>query len=379
MTGKELKKILTAVKSERRGGAPHEAWVKQNRDVLMMQVRNTTDPATRESFSGYTRHFFSIFVPTESLALAARAVGLFLLVIGTVFGGGLVSAQAYRDAAPGKTFYNMKLAVERVQLFLAPNDEYRTRLHTEIADRRLDEIAKLAEGPLADQQLAVGVLEDFGREVLALQSGLEKLHAADPAGMVETAKLTERKMAVYQNVLRKAGASLPASLQSSVSRTRDLLDGVTIAAMAVIVEQHLAGNASTPRVVIDNKFEDRIRQAETKLDTAAAKDGERVAPKASQAKAAIAEAKELLKDQQYQAALSKMVEVAELTKEVEAAVEARAVEDDQAVEVEVEEVGEEVTGEENEEEVKTEESAETAPVPAGSSEVSDDAVGSGSR
>jgi len=346
----------------------------------MMQVRNTTDPATRESLSGYTRHFFSIFVPTESLALAARAVGLFLLVIGTVFGGGLVSAQAYRDAAPGKTFYNMKLAVERVQLFLAPNDEYRTRLHTEIADRRLDEIAKLAEGPLADQQLAAGVLEDFGREVLALQSGLEKLHAADPAGMVETAKLTERKMAVYQNVLRKAGASLPASLQSSVSRTRDLLDGVTIAAMAVIVEQHLAGNASTPRVVIDNKFEDRIRQAETKLDTAAAKDGERVAPKASQAKAAIAEAKELLKDQQYQAALSKMVEVAELTKEVEAAVEAQAVEEAQAAEDgQAVEADEEVTGEENEEEVKTEESAEAAPVPAGSSEASDDAVGSGSR
>ncbi len=372
MTGKELQKILSAVKSERRGGAPHEAWVKQNRDILMMQVRNTTDQSAKEAFGGYMRHFFNIFVPTESLALAARGIGIFMLVIGTVFGGGLISAQAYRDSAPGQTFYGMKLAIERAQLLLAPNDEYRARLHTDIADRRLDEIAKLAEGPAADQELVASVLEAFGEEVLALQAGMEKLRAADPAGVVETAKLTERKMAVYQNVLRQAAGSLPAALQPDVARTRDLLDGVTIAAMAVIVEKHLAGDTSTPRAVIDNKFEDRIRQAEAKLDTAAARDGESVASQTTQAKAAIAAAKELLKDRQYQAALSKIVEVAELTKEVEAAVEQQAQEAAEAVPAEETKIEADV-------ETNKEEPAEATPVPAGSPEASDDAVGSGSR
>jgi len=372
MTVNELRKILNAVKSERRGGAPHEAWVKQNRDILMMQVRNTTDPGTREALSGYMRHFLSIFVPTESLALAARAVGIFLLVIGTVFGGGLISAQAYRDASPGQPFYQMKLAIEKAQLWLAPNDEYRARLHTEIADRRLDEIAKLAEGPAAGQKLTASVLEAFDREVVALQAGMEKLHAADPNGVVETAKLTERKMAVYQNVLRQAGLALPASLQPAVARTRDLLDGVTIAAMAVIVEKHLAGDTSTSRAVIDNKFDDRIRQAEAKLDTAAAKDGERVAPKASQAKAAIAAAKELVKDQQYQAALSKIVEVANLTKEVEAAAAEQAAPVPEAVPADA---AEDQTNTDN----NKEESKEATPAPAGSPEVSGDAAGSGSR
>jgi len=379
MTANELRKTLQSVKNERRGGAPHEAWVKQNRDILMMQVRNTTDLNARETLGGYMRHFFGIFVPTESLALAARAIGLFLLVIGTVFGGGLVSAQAYRDAAPGEMLYNMKLAVEQAQLILAPNDEYRTRLHTEIADHRLDEIAKLAERPVEDPEVVAGVLSSFGKEVLALRAGLESLRHENPAGVAETAKLMERRMAVYQNSLRQAGASLPPSLQPSVAGARDLVDGVTIAAMAVIVEKHLAGDTSTPRTVIDNKFEDRIKQAEAKLDTATKTDAApTVTPKSTAAKAAIAEARELIKEQKYQAALTKIAEVAELTKEVQAEAD-QAAPAEQVPAVEQAAPAAEAPAapaEENQEETKN---VEPAPAPTGSSEVSGDAVGSGSR
>lgn len=385
MNANELRKILQSVKNERRGGAPHEAWVKQNRDILMMQVRNTTDLSSRETFGGYMRHFFGIFVPSESLVMVGRAVGLFLLVIGTVFGGGLVSAQAYRDAAPGEMLYNMKLAVEQAQLLLAPNDDYRTRLHTEIADHRLDEIAKLAELPVENPKVVAGVLSSFGKEVVSLRQGLEKLRQDDPSGVAETAKLMERRMASYQNVLRQAGNLLPPALQPSVAQARDLVDGVTIAAMAVIVEKHMAGDTSTPRLVIENKFDDRIKQAEAKLDTAAhtAVAQPTPSPKAAAAKAAIAEAKELVKEQKYQAALTKMAEVAELTKEVQA-------ETDQVVPAEeapapevaapaVEEAAPTVEqpaapAEENQEETQSQ-----APVPAGSSETSDDAAGSGSR
>lgn len=338
----------------------------------MMQVRNTTDLNARETLSGYMRHFFSIFVPTEGLALAARAIGLFLLVVGTVFGGGLVSAQAYRDAAPGEMLYNMKLAVEQAQLILAPNDEYRTRLHTEIADHRLDEISKLAERMVERPEVVAGVLSSFGKEVVALREGLENLRHENPSGVAETAKLMERRMAVYQNSLRQAGASLPPSLQTSVAGARDLVDGVTIAAMAVIVEKHLAGDTSTPRTVIDNKFEDRIKQAEAKLDTASGTDvAQAPTVKATAVKAAIAEARELVKEQKYQAALTKIAEVAELTKEVEAATEQAATE--QAAPSEEAPVA---PAEENKEETRNE---EQAPVPTGSSEGSDDAVGSGSR
>lgn len=283
----------------------------------MMQVGNTTDLATRPKFGEMADRLFNIFVPVEALAIAGRAIGLFVIAVGTIFGGGLVTAQATRDAAPGNSLYEAKLAVEKVQLALAPNEDYRTRLHTDFADRRMDEIARLAEAPTTEQKQVATVVEGFGREVIALKDGLEKLRVADEPGVSETAKLLERKMAVYQNVLRKAGETLPPSAHASLSSARELVDGVTISAMAVLVEKNLAGDVNAPRSVVASKFENRLEQAEAKLQVAEAKDGETAAPKAKQAKAAIAAAKELVKNQDYQAALTKIVEVAQLTKEVE--------------------------------------------------------------
>jgi len=121
---------------------------------MMMQVRNTTDLNMQPSIFERFASMFDIFMPTESLAMAARAVGVFVVTIGTVFGGGLVSAQVTRNSQPGDSFYKMKLAVERLQLALAPNGDYRTRLHTDFADRRIDEIAKLAESPKAEAEEA---------------------------------------------------------------------------------------------------------------------------------------------------------------------------------------------------------------------------------
>lgn len=322
MNANELRKILAEVKNERRGGTPHEAWVKQNRDILMMQVRNTTDLTTKRTAAEYMGHLFDIFMPVETFAMAARAIGIFFLVIGTMVGGGLVSAQAYGHATPGDNLYKVKLAVEDLQLFLAPTEDYRTRLHTEFADHRLDEVAKLAEGSVAKQELATVALKSFDREVAALRLGLTNLKTANPENIAETAKLMERRMAVYQGILRQAGAVLPPSVQPALHASRDLVDGVTIAAMAVIVEKHLAGDVNAPQNVVDNKFADRIKQAEAQLDSALAKGDGGVTTQNTAARAKLAEVKEFISAQNYQAALTGIVEVAELTKEVEQAAEA---------------------------------------------------------
>lgn len=313
MRKQELKNIFSNIRTERRGGAPHESWVRQSRGVLLMQVRNTIATDVKPTIGETVHRFFDIFLPVDSILVAARGLGVFLLVVGTMFGGGLVSAQVYRDAVPGGLSYTMKLAIERAQLALAPNDEYRTRLHTEFADRRMDEVSRLSEGNAAAQAHVASTLAAFNHEVAALGVGLDALKASDPAGVVETAKLLERKMAVYQNSLRKASALLPPGSLRSVSVSRDTVDTVTIKAMAVIVEYYLAGDAGASRAVVVTKFEDRIKAAEAKLE------GTTVTPKSTQAKAAIAEAKVLIEEEKYEAALSKIVEVVELTKEEEEA------------------------------------------------------------
>src|SRR4029079_5599828 len=129
----------------------------------------------------------------------------------------------------------------------------------------------------------------------------------------ESAKLMERKMAVYQNILRKAGSLLPPALQRPVAESRDLVDGLTIRAIAVIVEKHLAGSSAAPRAVVVNKFEERIKLAESKIESAPPTTHVKKTARTAAAKAAIAEAKVLIQEEKYQAALTKIEEVAELT------------------------------------------------------------------
>src|SRR3989338_1047470 len=97
MSKTQVVKLLATLKTERRGGAPREGWVKRNREILMMQVRNTSADRAM-TFSERARHFFAVFMPMENVYVAARGFGVFLLVAATVAGGGIASAQFYGDA-----------------------------------------------------------------------------------------------------------------------------------------------------------------------------------------------------------------------------------------------------------------------------------------
>jgi hypothetical protein len=316
MNSKQLQQTLRQAKNERRGGAPHDGWVSQNRDILLMQVRNTTNRKSQPSTVQAARSFVSVFLPAQPILAGVRAFAVFVLMVGTVFGGGLASVFAYRDAAPGDLTYGVKLAVEQAQVALAPNEAYRVRLHATFADRRLEEAAKLAEGPADEQPLALGVLADFNEELGQLQDGLATLENEDPHGVAVSAKLLDRKMVAYAQVLRTIIRSLPAEYRPQALAVSDRVEGLSLQATAVLVEQHLAGNQDAAGHIVAHKIGDRIDQAEATLTVAAEKrpngNGKR-----DEATEAIAAAKELLAEEDYQAAFSKMVEVVGLTKEVE--------------------------------------------------------------
>jgi hypothetical protein len=358
---------LQKIKHERQGGAPREDWVTKNREILLMQVRNTMNREQTPSFLERVRHFFSIFVPSETLVMAARALGIFVLVSGTVVAGGLASAQVYHEAIPGEFFYNVKLSMEKMQLTLAPNDSYKATLYTAFADRRMDEVAKLAEASTSRQERIPAVLADFEKNIIALEASLDAMRQHDPSGVAEVAKLTERKMAVYQNVLRKAGTSVVPSAAAAIAHGKDIVDDVTIKAMAIIVEKHLGGDEHASRSVVVTKFEDQLDQAEANLDSVSRRAGEQETTK--KAKAVIAEAKKFLKDEDYQAALSKIVEVVELTKEAEVIVKDEEKKDEEKKEAEAGEAAA-TTKEEEPTPGSTQSSANETAV---------DGVGSGSR
>ncbi len=276
MTHKELQQILAKAKNERRGGAPHDDWVSRNRDILLMQVRNTTDSKTEVTLLDGARHFISVFLPTERVLATARAFAVALLMFGTVFGGGLASVIAYRDTTPGDMTYSLKLVIEKAQVMLAPNDAYKVRLHAEFADRRLDEAAKLAEGPEDGRRLAVDVLESFNDELVQLREGLLELKTVDPKGVSLAAKLLDRKMVAYQQVLKGVVRSLPYDVRPRALTVVDRVEGLSLQAMAVLVEQNLAGDINASSQMVSDRIEDRLDQAEARLTVAAEKKDKQV-------------------------------------------------------------------------------------------------------
>ncbi|MFH1046899.1 MAG: DUF5667 domain-containing protein [Patescibacteria group bacterium] len=345
MNHENLKNLLQSTRNERRGGAPREDWVTQSRDILLMQVKNTTDANDRPKMLAKLHHLFGIFVPVDATFVAVRTVGVFLLMIAAVLGGGLASAQLYNNSMPGEMLYNVKLAVEKTQLVLSPNDEYRLSLHAEFADRRVNELAFLSESAGFNKELVLDTLVAFEQDVVALRGSLEQMQAEDPIAAVEVAKLLERKMTLYHSLLQKAAINLPPDVRLAVNATRNRIDDLAISAMAIVVQGHIQGDTRASRTVIVNKFEDRIKQAESSLDTVIAEQNiyEETAP-AIRAKTAIAEAKILLEEENYQAAMAKIVEVAELTKEAE---EDAAQNEAEEEAVETEASNQEVEGEQN--------------------------------
>lgn len=315
MNVQRIRTICDEIKNERRGGAPHELWLQRNREILMMQVRNTTDTRAKATLMQKAHHLFDLFFPFEPAYALARTVGAFLLVVGTVLGGGIASAGVYNAALPGDRLYAVKVGVEKVELALAPNQDYRTRLHADFADRRMGEASAISEGAVARYRYLPDVLASFEGEVRALDSGIESLRSSDRAGAVALAKNVERRLAAYRSAMRKAASVLPGSYRRSLDSTRNLVDSVSIKAMAVIVEHHRAGDEEAPQAVVATNLEEHLNQAEAKIYVAADKEP---SAKATAAKAAIAAAKELVTEGKYEAALSKMAEVAELTKEAEA-------------------------------------------------------------
>ena len=313
MNSKRLRKIFDTIKNERRGGAPREGWVESNREILMMQVRNTTDRQTRSQLLGKVRHLFAIFFPVEPAMAFARAAAVFLLVIGTVVGGGLASASVYKDALPGDRMYGLKLAVEKAEIALAPNQDYRTSLHADFADRRMEEAAALAEGSVSRYRYLPDVLSAFNAEVGAMESGVESLRTEDRAGAVALAKRVEGRLSTYRTTMSQVAMLLPGSYRRSLDASRDLVDATSIKAMAVIVVHHRAGDEEASQAVVASNFEEHLNQAEAKLQNKS----KTASAQTTKAKAVIAEAKELVTEGKYEAALSKMVEVVELTKEVE--------------------------------------------------------------
>ncbi|MEK7516309.1 MAG: DUF5667 domain-containing protein [Patescibacteria group bacterium] len=331
MTNHELKSTLRRL-SRRTGKLPAE-WKLRNREILLMQIRNSVASERPRLTPAHVRLFVRLFVPTHRLGVFAKSAFSFVLVVGVVLGSWITTGSAAVGTLPGDLLYPWKLATEAAQVALSPDAATRAKLHVDFAERRLEELARLPGRADRNFNERVRVtVNRFGNEVRAVNKNLDELRDIEPSTVVAIAEVVDRKMAEYDRLLTMTKPQIkPSSV--AVFEAGNLIDEAGARAVEVIAQKHAEGLGSVSESLVARKVGERIRRVAERATavrgelTQLASSGGSAATSslaaANQAEGSLAEAKELLGKKDFVAALVKVREgndfVAEAQKMTEAA------------------------------------------------------------
>ncbi|HEY7625340.1 MAG TPA: DUF5667 domain-containing protein [Candidatus Limnocylindria bacterium] len=175
------------------------------RDEFRRELRSRLLSEAAVALAPAPRRWTSLRVLRPVLAAAAAFV---LIVVG--------ATGAAASSLPGDALYSVKRASENVVVAFTFDDLARMELLSDIADRRLAELAEIARrtpsgAPTATQEYADAV----GR----FAEALDKLRTADSADKRDAAKaLAEAARAKHKAVLDAVKEGLPQDLQPDVDR-----------------------------------------------------------------------------------------------------------------------------------------------------------------
>lgn len=127
---------------------PRDEWRANNRRFLLDQIADR-QPAAMPAFGwqSYVR-FFGFKIPQ----LAARPVGIIILVLGVALSSSVFMVSASQSSLPGDALYSVKIASEKVQssFFTDPHDNL--ALEIKFANRRLAEMEQLKQQAGSDDK-----------------------------------------------------------------------------------------------------------------------------------------------------------------------------------------------------------------------------------
>ncbi|PIW79602.1 MAG: hypothetical protein COV80_04060 [Parcubacteria group bacterium CG11_big_fil_rev_8_21_14_0_20_48_46] len=258
---KELKKLQSI--------RPSAGWKKTQREVMLMQVRNTCAPAARQGIFAYVRRAayavrdaISAVVPMPfgSHPLLRQAT-LGVLVATLALSGGFFGVQASRESLPGDPLYQIKRAMEYTQLTLAGTQEDLVALEIEFAGRRLDELTELIALDLAEADRYAkisAVTGDFSKSVGEAKSRLQTLDASQTG--TEALKNAEDKISSYEATLQDTSKKIAgdAEVRKTVDQAVGAASDLNAEALSILVAKYYAGEADIPETELKVRIAKRI-------------------------------------------------------------------------------------------------------------------------
>ncbi len=200
---------------------------------LMAAIGHTSlATPTRYGVREWFEFFRATMGPVVARSFAGATAGLVLLL-----GGWMTTVNAATNSVPGDSLYGLKLITEQVQLRLA-SLEQRAVLHTEFAERRLQEVVTLQQSSSVNEENVRVAFDGFTREVSSANSDLSALQQTGSTDAVATAGKIEEKLASLDAMLDQSVATGDANAIAVVQGAIDASQSAQTAAVAVVVDSH---------------------------------------------------------------------------------------------------------------------------------------------
>lgn len=271
---RQHKNNLRELKNHPYSGMVSSDWVAKNREILMMQVKNSagfspaaiksTDPRFILILKRIARRYFSTQNPW---AFAGRMALALLVAIVVPFTGWVTSVNAALLSVQGDTLYGLKIASEKVQISLSSSKQTEIKLRTEFASRRADEVIKLAARTGSDAAPHIKkTVERLSDEIKTVQLTLDEISAhSTPNAVVDAARNVDIKTDEITKVLNKTPAI--ARQVPEFQNMKTLVEEVSVKATETLVKtKHNDATVSVSNDELKQNIEDKIKNAQSQLN-----------------------------------------------------------------------------------------------------------------
>ena len=251
---------------------PDHSWVTRNKEKMMSQItNNTSDQKTAFNFS-YIWDMINVIVPGQMVYSVVRPVLVFLLIGAVATSGWIASVGATVNSLPGDLGYGVKLATEKTQQIVTSvtsSDDKEAQLHMEFASRRSEEVKKVVENKVADNdsvETSKKVEDTIKRLEKSIDSANDKLKEVgekQPEKIVETSKAVAEKTKEINNNLKDAGKKVG---DAGITEAKKKVSEVGLNAVEAVVKVKEAGSAEVSDEEVRDLVNDQIENILADVD-----------------------------------------------------------------------------------------------------------------
>ncbi len=232
------------------GGFSVDAQIAAKRSLMLAIGADISVPSTDPAVNLKTRYVLWLSQSFISRPVAVGVAGFVLAVSGL-----MTTVNAAQQSLPGDVLYTVKLINERAQLQLASLDR-KAVLHTEFAETRLKEVAKLQSDTSGrDTNLVAQTIDAYTQEVASANQNLRELQASGNSTTVATASEVQQNLvALDSTITNSVGPAASSEESAAVTSAQTTTQVAQDDSVTVAVEAHNDENSEQSTRELNDMF-----------------------------------------------------------------------------------------------------------------------------